>query len=863
MAVVVSDNRNSSYDGNISTANGFYRAESANLAIWGGGTNVSTAQTLAITPANAGNSMGVAVWVTADSTGITKSLICELQENVASVWTTRQTLTKTYNEIILGSTQQIGQGFVVPFKFATPYAVDTTAGKWRIRVSQSTSGSNNWIWRYSSAGNFSHTFWCDNKVSYTSNTDQFVAVDNIYLNQATTLAGALFTGDTATAVAGWISSTTDKSTPITISKLCWSDSPSAGYKVTAKGCILFPSYSGFRAGSSSQRIPIAKMGDLDFADPSAGTTKPCLCSIGNPTSRGNSTGGGQSIFIYGEVPAVEDTELESAVSANSATITTKVETGWNIGDRISIGRMVARGNDDSANLFYTITNISGKTITVTPNVAKARAINASVIRLNGYGFRLSCSNTSGFVEHLMFGYRDFIIEGCEFYNVGFYAVGYGAVPTDSLFPYTLKNCSGLITIASSIGSMINTSGSSYTNSIGQIHDHVNTSGCIINRGLGVGNGQADWSMTNCIQIMGDVRGGNMVMSGKFAITDCKFENILNSGVRIQGWYVTLRRNLFWGNASGASSSQGALIVAGNYLSNDIGDNYFDNNHTSVALGGSNFTTKFTNDNFGTVVTNLYDVYSYYRSLSEITFENYSGNITYGIFNYVLTGANVKFISKNKVAGADEQWRGEGVIYKCGVGLSDTTKHTGNYCMKFSPFQNWSDALTWTQKVPTENIQNKTMMVGVWVNIANSAYWAGSNQMPRLTVNYDNGTIVYAEAAQATGWQFIFVPFTPQTTYGEITVSVSGKTSASTANGIFYVADMSVLYPAGHKIELGAMNTWAGGEPVTPSISTVANAADVMSLSPDLIGAGTIGQVIKTIDVTTNKIQSTTDFIGGA
>ena len=120
-------------------------------------------------------------------------------------------------------------------------------------------------------------------------------------------------------------------------------------------------------------------------------------------------------------------------------------------------------------------------------------------------------------------------------------------------------------------------------------------------------------------------------------------------------------------------------------------------------------------------------------------------------------------------------------------------------------------------------------------LSNLAYWAGTHEMPRITINYDNGTLVYGEAAQITDWQFVFAPFTPLTTYGEITVTVSGKTDAGTTDSPFYVAEMSVLYPAGHNIEMGKMNTWSSALPTMPSISTTISAGDVWAVDPAFFG----------------------------
>jgi len=204
------------------------------------------------------------------------------------------------------------------------------------------------------------------------------------------------------------------------------------------------------------------------------------------------------------------------------------------------------------------------------------------------------------------------------------------------------------------------------------------------------------------------------------------------------------------------------------------------------------------------------------------------------------------------------------MYKAGVGLSDTTHHTGNYCIKFSPASGAlfsTSPLTWTQSIPTENIQGKTMSIGVWINIPNAAFWAGTYNMPKLTVNYDNGTFItsddvnQAACLKQTGWQYIQVSFTPATTYTQLIVSVTGMTDAITANGYFYAADMSVLYPAGHNIALGAMNSWANGEPLMPTISTTISAADMWAVSPTSFGSNTVGMLVKQDDLKLDDVET--------
>ena len=141
-----------------------------------------------------------------------------------------------------------------------------------------------------------------------------------------------------------------------------------------------------------------------------------------------------------------------------------------------------------------------------------------------------------------------------------------------------------------------------------------------------------------------------------------------------------------------------------------------------------------------------------------------------------------------------------------------------------------------------------MVVGVWCKINNAAYYGGTHQKPRLTINYDNGTVAYAEAVASTGWQFISVPFTPTTTYGQITATLSTMTDQTGSNAYVYFDDYSVLLPAGVQLNLGSMDLWANALPVMPTIATNLSALDVLTASALVdYGADTIGELLKTTE----------------
>ena len=255
---------------------------------------------------------------------------------------------------------------------------------------------------------------------------------------------------------------------------------------------------------------------------------------------------------------------------------------------------------------------------------------------------------------------------------------------------------------------------------------------------------------------------------------------------------------------------------------------------------------FKNETFGTYlgssIPNIIDIGCGADHYTDALFQDCTGNLTFdtaGTYarfpTNAIIGSRFSFTNVNNVDKNDFVYFQTGKTIRCGDGLADTTKFFDTYSVRFEPQQAWDTREEWVQRYTVENIQNKPMMVGIWVNIPSASYWAGVHEMPRLTVNYDNGTTVYAEAAKVTGNQFIFAPFTSLTTYGEIIVTMSGKTDATTANGKFYVGNTTILLPQGHKVEPGKMNTWAKGLPAS-GISTVSTATDVWAADPTQFGS---------------------------
>jgi hypothetical protein len=210
---------------------------------------------------------------------------------------------------------------------------------------------------------------------------------------------------------------------------------------------------------------------------------------------------------------------------------------------------------------------------------------------------------------------------------------------------------------------------------------------------------------------------------------------------------------------------------------------------------------------------------------------------------------------NNVSNADSDYLPFGYFVRTGTGLGDTTvKTAGGFAIRFESISS-EDSLEWTQDIPTGNIQNKDMTVAVWCKINNANYYSGTHQKPRLTIVYDNGaSTCYAEATATTDWQLLSVTFTPTTTFGQISATLSTKTDQTSTNAYVYFDDYSVLYPAGTSLSLGSLDLWSAGLPVSPTISTLASAQDVWTVpTSTLTASGTIGKQVGDIKKDTGLI----------
>lgn len=923
MACIISDSRNTSYDGNLSTANGFYRVEASNLALTAGSTPaLSSINIVPVTFANAGNCMGIMFEIYSATNNLCdRSIDVRLQEaktvgsfdltgetvniathgiadgtvvcftstgtlptginatthyyvvngtpdnfqvsltsggtrialsgtptGTATCWVTRATKTHTYDQVFgtfnespAAARYWYCRGYV-PFDFATPYAVDTTAGKWRFTVIQSGGTRGTWELITSNTTDIIYATWCDNKVSHQDD-DTLIVKDLVMIDKTASVSGGLGTGATDYAICGVICRNTDYSKD-NIALLKWKPAPVASYTFTIKGTFMMGTHSGFRIGTEAKPIPYAQLADVYFAEPAAGTiTTSQIMTPSVSCPRG-------SVFIYGEVPTLTKTTLASDAAISQAHIITTDDTSaqWAADDYVAIGKQDVIGRGSL--IVHQISSITGTDITLTANLATAKRIaGGSVIRFNGYGVRIRGYSNAIFGNIYVNTPSNFTVIGAEFIDARVTPApgSYYYLLDDAAYrsKFLVQDCSARFTSTSMTG-LINTPGPGKD---GFLANRVNVfNGTVANNITGYANAvlqSAYYEESNCVVLNKYNAYNNPTVSTRTNYHDNKYENSYRHGFYLVGLGVILKNNYFWGHAS---ANYGAVYVGQLINPVEISGNTYNKNYAAF-LFGANVTVGAVDKNsiFGDEVANTYDVNLTAAALIDYEFNNPTGLNTVDTLYLpdTVPGSRLRLTDNGGVSNADINYLPDGYIIRTGEGLTDTTVHTsgaGKFALRF---ESLATVLTWSQKVPTGNVQNKDMVVSVWVKINNANYWAGGNQLPRLTITYDQTSVVYCQAAETTDWQKLFVSFTPLTTYGEITCKVDGYTDTTGSDAYFYVDDYSILYPAGYSLDLSGLDIWASGLPVTPTISTVT--ADAGSLLDALTAnhqiTGSVGKKI--------------------
>lgn len=829
MAVIVTNGNT-----NLSTTNGFYRAEASNLSPFSTTfLSLSSARTIAVTFANAGNCQGVILGLKAVSAGISafKNVFVELQELVAAVWTTRASVTVNGDSGILqsytGITSVATNLYYVPFTGGTfPYAVDTTAGKWRFQISDTSTGGE-WSLATSDATNPFYVTWCDTAVTFASN-DVPICKDQLTIDATATFKGVLGTGDATNSVCCVVCRNSSDPTDANIANLLWANPPAASYTLTIDGWCLVSARGGVRFGTSAARIPTAQKAILSVIAATSGTAT----NSGFNANVSSLTYGQAKFFFYGEIPAVEDALLASDAATGQANFTTTVATDWANGDLVYVGGENVAGAGEGT--IYTVSSRSGATVTLTSNLlTNTRKAQGRVIKLTGYGVELLGSGAV--IQHQLGSPSSLVVSGVRVKGCVFLTSTQPAArdPVALLSQHVYEHSSGEGTSSVANGGV--QMATYYPN--GAKVDHVNRCKGQLGApgGSSSGNVWGPVTFTNNIvlsQTFYTSGGTSFQFFDKQTITDNAWENTSSSCVTVNGFGAfSFRRNWFFG-----SSAQGVTLGTIFDVS-DWGDNIYNKitGNSAIFFSSSrviNLTMK--GEVFGNVQVNTVDFanctgVSYLRNLildspvssSLIATVTPNGAQPAGL----LEGSWYAITNFNQVANDDRMYQAGGLMQRTGYGLTDTTVWTGStfgaavagqFGLRLAPVNLVvvSSALSAMYSLIYQcddgtmigNCQNRAVTVSVRVKINNAAFYAGTHTKPTLRVSYDYSTVVTTVAAGSTADQQLTVTFTPATTIPYITIQVLCATDATGTNAYVYLGEIVVSNFTGMS---KPMDIWAG------------------------------------------------------
>lgn len=771
--------------------------------------------------ANACNLEGAVLQLYGDP--VNRSVKVALEEQTApSVWTERASVTLTADQIISyspGSTKSC-TFFFCPFVFSGPYAVTVAANTWRLAVSQTGGTTGNWNVCYQDAAKTVMVRACINDFT----TGKPGATDCAIVRHTVTIDQSWTLGNQEDVVG----------TPWSLLVVCGGllqveNPPAAAYTLTLPGLLYVSGDGKFYVGTGANRIPTAQQFTIIFSGPGAGKrygidesfTSYIYYRLGE-------------IKFYGQRPTTQYTLLSNNAASGQAQLVVddNASAEWSPGETVDI--LGGAGTNFTFIEHKIIQGIVGNTITLTTNLAYTHYAGHPVILRSTakYGILISyVVGSGGTAVFTTYGKRALTLDGVFLNNApGMTLIGGGAGEACE-FRYVFKDAVGLRFHA-------------FT-SYNHIADHVcvyAAGGYIAGlllltsvNGMTVSNCCAYDTTATAYTIFDVASSANIILSNLYAEGG-------GAGIGLTNTTLVSASNLVVASATyGLLFSIAMEVTIGSIALDWISTSgiYFSSHSISNVIHGLTFA-----GNGGVTVLCKFAAGDY---ISGTLISTPTGALTVdtGNLTAILPGSMLNVYAFT-AANDHRNYRAMGIIQSTGDGLVDTTVHTvgaGKFGMRFETLDDTSE-LYWDFPIPIGAIQSQTMTVAVWVKLNSANYWSGVHAMPRLTIDYDDGTEGYVEAAQTTDWQLLAMVFTPATNYGQINVKLSTETDQVGANSYVYFDDMVVLYPAGYSLDLGGMDLWAKGLPVVPPIATVLSARDIWTIQTStLTGAGTIGKLL--------------------
>ena len=782
---------------------------------------LTTERTKEVTFSNAGNQIGIFLPIYLGTAG--KTLTIKLQENVASVWTDRTT--NTFNQVTGNWKAGIGNLLWFPL---TSYAVTTAGSTWRYSVQANAGGTCYWA-RTTTASDWGYAVALDFSTATPSSGDGLIFADGI-----TYTIDQSQTWGTIEGYTGYISNNTI---------VQWENPPVSSYTLTLNVPIYLGAFGTINMGTTGAKIPNAQIAIIDLTTAGA--------AIYMPTAQFNGEYAiTAAVKIYGEEQANVHAFVAADAAAGQAVVVTETDMSalWSAGDNVTVIGKATAANDTTV---YTISSISGTSVTLSANLNFIVRTGAVILnRVKG------------------------ILAGVKLYNSG-------AGTNRRLFSNNFQS-----------GGLLNLSGIwCYNCGIGGATVTANTVGRVWNK-IFIDATQRNDSIACTITNYGTFTGSSTIRdtisnlwhyqrSSDLAAflscgTYCDVSNVFTrntsqaTAITIGGAGTTVTGMVFGGMNAGSTSFGmrlgGASNTYSNCLATGAGQILFCSASASTfstvrSDGGSHniqasgVGTTFTDCEFGAVLAaTTSDVFAVTGAIIKLIFNNCKVGTT-GVTNNtnMLPSSYLRFQTYNQTTNDHRGWETLGKYVSTGTSLTDTTVHTaGGFALRREPLSSTVN-YDWEFDIPTGNIQNETKTIAVWCKINSATYYAGTHTNPTLTVNYDNGTTTTSPngvATNTTAWQLLSVTFTPATTYGQITITISGATDATTTNAYFYIDDFT-----GGSLVNGSLDLWGNALPISPVYSFLMQASDFWDAQSSAhVGTGTMGKIM-------NKLLTLARFIG--
>lgn len=747
--------------------------------------DLSTEQFIAFTPSDAGNMEGAFICFGLASNSASDSVTVKLQRNTGS-WgdVAGATVTITAATLATGKAGPWGQVWYW-CQFGTAAAITTDASTWRLSVKSSSAGK---IYIRRNGANLLHAAVIATTTAYASGDSILLANSQAFVIDQSITAATLASGFDAT--------------------IQWSNPPATSYTLTVTDYVG-GGYCNWVVGSEAAPIPYAQQAVINITNfRMAYPFEAC-------------PGDASSYEMYGEVTSNATATLAAQALNGQANIvlTEDLSAVWAVGDTILVYGGWA------TNESKTISAMSGTTVTLNSNLSSKanagwRIVNVTRAQKKGIKF------TGAFSVNIP---RRLRLSG--FYNA-----------TGNAIPKFYDNYSHASCSYSSMdseffiknGHLDPTAWLSFSYNANLNYNGVGVQTFTISNitGLATGSSSGAFVLIGGVvaYTISDIVVGGGNNGSNITVANSTISNFQTSATTYNPTYKLATFNLTNSTLNNLRAYTDTGTVCQLSLTKSTVNNpvLCGGNPYSIILGQV-IESSIVNPDFSTaaapITANISDSASYINCLvhnpSSFTVEN-------NLLDSASNGSELRASSFAGLSTDHRDWLVYGRVTSVGDGLTDTTVHTagaGKFAVRFEPASS-ANSLEWTFDVLIGKMTGHEITIAVWCKINSATYYAGTHGAPRLTVSYDAGSVAYVDAAETTDWQLLSVPFTPTTTLPQVHVTFSARTAATGSNAYVYWDDFATTYPAGLAQNLGGLDDWVDGFPVTPPI-VIGAAANVI------------------------------------